>query len=104
MKKRFRFCLLVCSTLIISACNLNVPLRYEKPSNNDTYTIDYLFQHDGVKVYRFYDMGNYVYFTTRGDATSIHGDSTQQRTFGKKGFNPFSNLVAHFFGDMEENL
>ena len=80
MKKRFQFCLLVCSTLIISACNLNVPLRYEKPSNNDTYTIDYLFQHDGVKVYRFWDRGNYVYFTTRGDATSIHGDSTQQRT------------------------
>ena len=80
MKKRFQFCLLVCSTLIISACNLNVPLRYEKPSNNDTYTIDYLFQHDGVKVYRFYDMGNYVYFTTRGDATSIHADSTKQRT------------------------
>ena len=66
MKKRFQFCLLVCSTLIISACNLNVPLR--------------LFQHDGVKVYRFRDRGNYVYFTTRGDVTSIHADSTKQRT------------------------
>ena len=29
---------------------------------------------------RFYDKGNYVYFTTRGDVTSITNDSTAQRT------------------------
>ena len=43
-------------------------------------TVSYLFEHDGCKVYRFYDKGNYVYFTTRGDVTSITNDSTAQRT------------------------
>ena len=31
-------------------------------------------------VYRFLDLGNYVYFTTRGDVTSIKNDSTEERT------------------------
>ena len=48
--------------------------------NNTTYTVSYLFEHDGCKVYRFYDMGHYVYFTTRGDVTAIKNDSTQHRT------------------------
>ena len=52
----------------------------QSTQNNDTYTISYLFEHDGVKVYRFYDMGNYVYFTTKGEVTSINNDSTAQRT------------------------
>ena len=42
--------------------------------------IGLLFEHDGIKVYRFFDMGNYVYFTTRGDVTSIKNDSTGERT------------------------
>ena len=52
----------------------------ENLENNSTYTVSYLFEHDGCKVYRFYDKGNYVYFTTRGDVTSITNDSTAQRT------------------------
>ena len=63
-----------------SSCNIGIPLRYEPSDNNDSYTIQYLFQHDGVKVYRFYDKGNYVYFTTRGDVTSIKTDSTKEKT------------------------
>lgn len=31
------------------------------------YQVDYLFEQDGVKVYRFYDSSGPVYFTTRGD-------------------------------------
>ena len=45
-----------------------------------SYEVSYLFEHDGVKVYRFMDMGNYVYFTTKGDVTSIKNDSTKERT------------------------
>ena len=51
-----------------------------KAENNQTYEVSYLFEHDGVKVYRFLDLGNYVYFTTRGDVTSIKNDSTEERT------------------------
>ena len=49
----------------------SIPLKIGESENNSTYTVSYLFEHDGCKVYRFYDKGNYVYFTTRGDVTSI---------------------------------
>ena len=49
----------------------SIPLKVGESENNSTYTVSYLFEHDGCKVYRFYDKGNYVYFTTRGDVTSI---------------------------------
>ena len=55
-------------------------LESGKSENNQTYEVSYLFEHDGVKVYRFLDLGNYVYFTTRGDVTSIKNDSTEERT------------------------
>lgn len=58
----------------------SIPLKIGESENNSTYTVSYLFEHDGCKVYRFYDKGNYVYFTTRGDVTSITNDSTAQRT------------------------
>lgn len=50
----------------------------EGPSdNNETYNVEYLFEHDGCKVYRFSDNGNYVYFTNcKGDVTSFVNDST----------------------------
>lgn len=74
-------CFYFCFFLLIFVFKvLGIPLRYEPSDNNDSYTIQYLFQHDGVKVYRFYDKGNYVYFTTRGDVTSIKTDSTKEKT------------------------
>lgn len=60
----------LCS-MIFSSCGVGIPIQNKAPQNNDTYTISYLFEHDGVKVYRFYDMGNYVYFTTKGEVTII---------------------------------
>lgn len=69
----------LCS-MIFSSCGVGIPIQNKAPQDNDTYTISYLFEHDGVKVYRFYDMGNYVYFTTKGEVTSINNDSTAQRT------------------------
>lgn len=63
----------------ITSC-ASIPLKEGKSENNATYKVSYLFEHDGCKVYRFFDMGNYVYFTTRGDATAIKNDSTGERT------------------------
>lgn len=56
-----------------------VPLLQTKSDNNETYTVEYLFEHDGCKVYRFMDWGNrYVYFTNcNGSVTSSTADSTQ---------------------------
>lgn len=63
-----------------SSCYFSSPVAYQVPDNNPTYSVDYLFEHDGCKVYRFYDRGNYVYFTNcQGDVTSIKNDSTAER-------------------------
>lgn len=64
----------------LSSCYTSIPLKQGKSENNETYKVSYLFEHDGVRVYRFMDMGNYVYFTTKGDVTSIKSDSTAKRT------------------------
>lgn len=32
-----------------------MPLKTQESENNQTYKVDYLFEHQGSKVYRFYD-------------------------------------------------
>lgn len=63
----------------LSACGMmGSPITKKAPDNNPSYRVEYLFEHDGCKVYRFRDMGNYVYFTNcQGDVTSIENDSVQ---------------------------
>ena len=36
-------------------------------TNNDNYDVIYLFEKDGVKMYRFYDGMYYHYFTSKGE-------------------------------------
>jgi hypothetical protein len=36
-------------------------------TNNDDYSVTYLFEKDGIKVYRFYDGTHYHYFTSQGE-------------------------------------
>lgn len=63
-----------------TSCSVNEPLVRAKAQNNNTYQIDYLFEHDGCKVYRFQDDGRYVYFTNcTGDVTSVENDSTETK-------------------------
>ena len=68
--------------LLFTACSsvLHTPVSIQNPENNDTYYVSYLFEYDGCKVYRFYDQGEYIYFTNcQGDVTSFPNDSTQTR-------------------------
>ncbi|WEK37494.1 MAG: DUF4884 domain-containing protein [Candidatus Pseudobacter hemicellulosilyticus] len=51
------------------------PLQIGPSQNNQTYTVEYLFTHDGCKVYRFYDRGNYVYFTNCNGEAIAYDDS-----------------------------
>ena len=74
MKTLTRLFILLFVMAGVSSCYTGIPLKQGKSENNRTY------EHDGVKVYRFMDMGNYVYFTTKGDVTSIKNDSTKERT------------------------
>jgi hypothetical protein len=43
-------------------------------TNNDDYEVAYLFEKDGVKVYRFYDGFKYHYFTSRGETITTQED------------------------------
>jgi len=64
--------------ILFSSCHTRMPISQERPINNPTYEVAYLFEHDGCKVYRFRDSGNYVYFTNcNGSTTSVVNDSTR---------------------------
>ncbi len=52
-----RLSILVLIGIMMTACYTGRPVAKQVPQNNDTYKVDYLFEHDGCKVYRFYDRG-----------------------------------------------
>ena len=63
--------------LIIGACKTNMPISTVVPDNNTTFQVDYLFELDGCKIYRFYDQGRWVYFSKCDNSMSvINRDST----------------------------
>jgi hypothetical protein len=66
--------LLMLSIIFFAACRVvpPKPISKQNPQNNNTYTVEYLFEHDGCKVYRFYVEGHFVYFTScNGETTSV---------------------------------
>lgn len=80
MKKLLNSALLLLAIASIYSCSFQRPISQMTPDNNQTYLVEYLFEHDGCKVYRFRDDGNYVYFTNCGNSvTSIENDSIQTR-------------------------
>lgn len=70
----------------LAACNpyLAQPLYTKPADNNDTYKVQFLFEHEGCKVYRFSDAGNLVYFTNcngetiRFDSTAVLRNTTKK--------------------------
>ena len=55
--------------IVFNACGTQLPLTKAPPKNNKTYEVEYLFEHEGCKVYRFRDNFQYVYFTNcKGEA------------------------------------
>ena len=71
------------------SCITQIPLSVSPSENNKTYAVEYLFEHDGCKVYRFRDMGHYVYFTNCNNAvSSIENDSTEIKVFDSAGIRP----------------
>jgi hypothetical protein len=81
MKTLFKSILLLIVCFEFLSCTRQIPISKVTPENNKTYQVEFLFEHDGCKVYRFVDYGNFVYFTNcNGDVTSIKSDSTETRT------------------------
>lgn len=56
--------LLVVISMILLGC-YGKPQSVERTGNG--YQVEYLFEKDGVKVYRFFDGGAYHYFTSQGE-------------------------------------
>jgi hypothetical protein len=81
MKTLFKTVLILIVSCEFLSCTRQVPVSKVVPENNRTYQVDFLFEHDGCKIYRFIDKGNTVYFTNcNGDVTSLISDSTETRT------------------------
>jgi hypothetical protein len=56
--------------MLFGACS-NDPMSKERLGKDDGFEVEFLFEKDGVKVYRFYDVGRYHYFTTKGETISV---------------------------------
>lgn len=52
------------------------PVATVAASNNKAYIVEYLFEHDGCKVYRFTDLGHVVYFTNCSGEAISYPDSS----------------------------
>jgi Domain of unknown function (DUF4884) len=67
--------------LTLSACAPTMhPISNVPAKNNKDYNVEYLFEHEGCKVYRFLDHNKtgsyYVYFTNCNGSTVARTDST----------------------------
>lgn len=56
---------LILATFMFSGC-INEPQSVEHMGKDSKFEVEYLFEKDGIKMYRFYDCGHYHYFTTGG--------------------------------------
>jgi hypothetical protein len=54
---------------MLSGC-FNEPQSIEHTGKDDKFQIEYLFEKDGIKMYRFMDGSHYHYFTTNGETMS----------------------------------
>ena len=62
--------------LMLSGC-LGEPQSTENTGKNGEFHVEYLFEKDGIKMYRFYDGGRFHYFTTNGETMTeqTNGDT-----------------------------
>ena len=94
MKIMVKTFLILLVGFICFSCTVSKPIAVVAPGNNKTYRVDYLFEHDGCKVYRFYDKGNYVYFTNcNGEAIAIANDSTETRIINTTKVNRYPKIT-----------
>ena len=68
------------SLLMFAACAIKRPIVSEVAQNNKDFTVEYLFEHEGCKVYRFLDQTAhgtyYVYYTNCSGDAIARTDST----------------------------
>ena len=87
--KKFTILLFTISIpFFFTSCILSHPVSTSIPQNNNSYRVDFLFEHDGCKVYRFQDRGDYIYFTNcNNETTAFINDSTFIKTVSVNNYN-----------------
>lgn len=65
-------------TITLMASCLHEPVS-TTITNENGIQVEYLFEKDGIRVYRFSDGCEHHYFTTRGETISETGDSKNRR-------------------------
>ena len=65
---------------------LGEPQSTENTGKNGEFHIEYLFEKDGIKMYRFYDGGRFHYFTTTGETMTeqSNGETTYEERISLK--------------------
>lgn len=71
--------LLIITLLFLIGCDSIEPIETNSVGKNNKYKVEFLFEQDGVRVYRFDDYGYSRYFTTKGDTSwqEHHGKTTR---------------------------
>ena len=64
--------------MTITSC-FKKPVSMEQ-STNPNFQVEFLFEYDGVRVYRFIDGGSYRYFAKRVDGVSVSWESSIGKT------------------------
>jgi len=88
-KDKMKKLLLVFLTLIVVSCEKEGTYVPSENAKAD-FHIEYLFECDGVKIYRFYDKGRARYFATGNGRMT---DSTYVRNNGKNGSRTIDNVI-----------
>lgn len=65
--------LLILGTIILSLSSCMSDGIESTKTNNDDFKVTYLFEKDGIKVYRFWDGMEVHYFTSRGETMTQQG-------------------------------
>ncbi len=88
MKKSIFLAVFVSFASLFTSCMIQQPVSTNTPVNNKSYQVDFLFEYDGCKVYRFQDRGDYIYFTNcNNETTAFTNDSTFIKTISVNSYN-----------------
>jgi len=99
--------LFVILTITMIGC-FNEPQSVEHMGKDFEFQVEYLFEKDGIKMYRFYDGGHSHYFTTQGETmtTQQNGKTTYEeriKTKYKIGDDEYRMLKSEIMNDADKS-
>jgi hypothetical protein len=87
---------------------LNEPQSTEHTGKDTKFEVEFLFEKDSIKMYRFYDGGRFHYFTTGGETMTeqVVGKTTYEeriKTKYKIGDDEYRMLKAEIINDADKS-